>query len=75
MAHGARLAYSADFLFLQRRYTGKLKEAADQAQTQSGKINAFLQEYLAGMLQLQLLNRTRTQARRFARLAADGARC
>jgi len=52
-----------------------LKEAADQAQTQSGKINAFLQEYLAGMLQLQLLNRTRTQVRRFARLAADGARC
>jgi ABC-type multidrug transport system fused ATPase/permease subunit len=63
------------FYLLQQRYTGKLKEAADQAQAQSGKINAFLQEHLAGMLQLQLLNRTGTQARRFARLAAEGTKC
>jgi ABC-type multidrug transport system fused ATPase/permease subunit len=62
------------FYLLQRRYTGRLKEAADQTQAQSGKINAFLQEHLAGMLQLQLLNRTGTQARRFARLAAEGAK-
>jgi ABC-type multidrug transport system fused ATPase/permease subunit len=61
------------FYFLQRRYAVKLKDAADQVQTQSGKINAFLQEHLAGMMQLQLLNRTGTQARKFARLAAKGA--
>ena len=58
---------------LQRRYATRLKEAADSVQTQSGKIAAFLQEHLAGMLQLQLLNRTGTQGRKFARLAAEGA--
>jgi ATP-binding cassette subfamily B protein len=61
------------FYLLQRRYAAKLKDAADQVQSQSGKINAFLQEHLAGMMQLQLLNRTGTQARKFARLAATGA--
>jgi ATP-binding cassette subfamily B protein len=62
------------FYLLQRRYAGRLKRAADNVQGQSGKINAFLQEHLAGMLQLQLLNRTGTQGRRFARLTAAGAR-
>jgi ABC-type multidrug transport system fused ATPase/permease subunit len=61
------------FYFLQRKYAAKLKNAADQVQSQSGRINAFLQEHLAGMMQLQLLNRTGTQARKFARLAAKGA--
>jgi ATP-binding cassette subfamily B protein len=61
------------FYLLQRRYGAKLKDAADQLQSQSGKLNAFLQEHLAGMMQLQLLNRTGTQAKRFARLAAKGA--
>ena len=61
------------FYLLQRRYAAKLKDAADQVQSQSGRINAFLQEHLAGMMQLQLLNRTGTQARKFARLAANGA--
>jgi len=61
------------FYLLQRRYAAKLKDAADQVQSQSGKINAFLQEHLAGMMQLQLLNRMGTQARKFARLAAKGA--
>jgi ABC-type multidrug transport system fused ATPase/permease subunit len=61
------------FYLLQRRYSAKLKDAADQVQSQSGKLNAFLQEHLAGMMQLQLLNRTGTQARSFARLAAKGA--
>ena len=61
------------FYLLQRRYATRLKEAADSVQTQSGKIGAFLQEHLAGMLQLQLLNRTGTQGRKFARLAAEGA--
>jgi ABC-type multidrug transport system fused ATPase/permease subunit len=61
------------FYLLQRRYAAKLKDAADQVQSQSGRVNAFLQEHLAGMMQLQLLNRTGSQARRFARLAAQGA--
>jgi ABC-type multidrug transport system fused ATPase/permease subunit len=62
------------FYLLQRRYANRLKEAADSVQSQSGKIGAFLQEHLAGMLQLQLLNRTSTQGRKFARLAAEGAK-
>lgn len=62
------------FYVLQRRYETRLKEAADSVQNQSGKIGAFLQEHLAGMLQLQLLNRTGTQGRKFARLAAEGAK-
>ena len=62
------------FYVLQRRYATRLKEAADSVQSQAGKIGAFLQEHLAGMLQLQLLNRTGTQGRKFARLAAGGAR-
>src|ERR1700735_349771 len=33
------------FYFLQQRYAVKLKDAADQVQNQSGKINAFLQEH------------------------------
>jgi ATP-binding cassette subfamily B protein len=61
------------FYLLQHRYAAKLKDAADQVQSQSGRVNAFLQEHLAGMMQLQLLNRTGTQAKKFARLAAKGA--
>jgi ATP-binding cassette subfamily B protein len=62
------------FYLLQRKFVGKMKRAADAVQSQAGKINAFLQEHLAGMLQLQLLNRTGTQGRRFARMAAEGAK-
>ncbi|HWY54138.1 MAG TPA: ABC transporter ATP-binding protein [Terriglobales bacterium] len=62
------------FYVLQRLYASRLSEAADSVQGQSGKIGAFLQEHLAGMLQLQLLNRTGTQGRKFARLAAEGAK-
>jgi ABC-type multidrug transport system fused ATPase/permease subunit len=61
------------FYVLQRTYAGRLKEAADNTQHQSGRVNAFLQEHLAGLLQLQLLNRTSTQAGKFARLTAKGA--
>jgi ATP-binding cassette subfamily B protein len=62
------------FYLIQQKFAGKLKASADTVQAQAGKINAFLQEHLAGMLQLQLLNRTGTQGRRFARLAAAGAK-
>ena len=62
------------FYLIQRRYSAQLKAAADSVQKQSGRIGAFLQEHLAGMLQLQLLNRTNTQTRKFAELVAEGAR-
>jgi ATP-binding cassette subfamily B protein len=61
------------FYLLQRTYAGRLKEAADNTQHQSGRVNAFLQEHLAGLVQLRLLNRTSTQAGKFARLTAKGA--
>lgn len=60
------------FYYLQRAYSAKLKEAADKAQDQSGRISAFLQEHLAGIQQLELLNRTLSQTKKFARLAAEG---
>jgi ABC-type multidrug transport system fused ATPase/permease subunit len=62
------------FYLLQRKYSARLKKAADKVQNQSGKLSGFLQEHLVGMLQLQLLNRTRTQTRKFARIAADAGR-
>ena len=62
------------FYILRRRYAARLRRAADSVQNQSGKIGAFLQEHMAGMLQLQLLNRTGTQGRKFARLTAEGVR-
>jgi len=52
------------FYLLQRAYAGKLKEAADNAQHQSGRVNAFLLEHLAGLMQLQLLNRTFDSSRK-----------
>jgi ABC-type multidrug transport system fused ATPase/permease subunit len=62
------------FYFLQQKFAGRLKSAADAAQAQSGKMSAFLQEHLTGLLQLQLLNRSGAQRRRFARLSAEGAK-
>jgi ABC-type multidrug transport system fused ATPase/permease subunit len=61
------------FYLLQRKYSARLKKAADKVQNQSGKLSGFLQEHLVGMLQLKLLNRTGTQTRKFARIAADAA--
>jgi ATP-binding cassette subfamily B protein len=62
------------FYFLQRRYLGALTVAAESTQQQMGVISSFLQEHLFGMLQLQLLNRTGTHGRRFARSLAAGAK-
>lgn len=62
------------FYLVQRMYSGKLREAADNVQSLYGKINAFLEEHLAGMQQLELLNRATSQTRKFARLVAEGAR-
>jgi ATP-binding cassette subfamily B protein len=62
------------FYFLQRRYSSRLTAAAESAQQQMGVISSFLHEHLFGMLQLQLLNRTGTHGRKFARLLAAGAK-
>src|SRR6266478_706559 len=62
------------FYFLQRRYLSPLAVAAETMQRQMGVISSFLQEHLFGMLQLQLLNRTGTHGRKFARSLAAGAK-
>jgi len=62
------------FYFLQRRYSSRLTAAAESTQQQMGRISSFLQEHLFGMLQLQLLNRTGTHGRKFARALAAGAK-
>jgi ABC-type bacteriocin/lantibiotic exporter with double-glycine peptidase domain len=62
------------FYFVQRRYSSPLAAAAENTQQQMGVISSFLQEHLFGILQLQLLNRTSTHGRRFARFLATGAR-
>ncbi|MGH9568461.1 MAG: ABC transporter ATP-binding protein, partial [Candidatus Angelobacter sp.] len=62
------------FYLLQKRYFRRLRNAADLAQEKMGEISAAVQEHLAGMIQLQLLNRTALHGRTVARLAADGVR-
>jgi ABC-type multidrug transport system fused ATPase/permease subunit len=62
------------FYFLQRRYLSPLTVAAENAQRQMGVVSSFLQEHLVGMVQLQLLNRTGTHGRKFARSLAVGAK-
>jgi ABC-type bacteriocin/lantibiotic exporter with double-glycine peptidase domain len=60
--------------FLQHRYLGRLRVAAESTQQQMGSTSSFIQEHLFGMLQLQLLNRTGTHGRKFARSLAAGAK-
>ena len=62
------------FYFLQRKYLSALTIVAESTQRQMGAISSFLQEHLFGMVQLQLLNRTGTHGRKFARSLADGAK-
>lgn len=62
------------FYLLQRKYSVKLKDAADNVQRQAGEINSFLQEHLPAIAQVQLLNRTTARAIRFAKLTAAGSR-
>ena len=60
--------------YLQRRYSSRLITAAESTQQQMGVISSFLQEHVFGMLQLQLLNRTGSHGRKFARFLATGAK-
>lgn len=62
------------FYFLQKRYYRDLRMAADTAQKKMGGVSTLLREHLAGLVQLQLLNRAEYHAGKLARLAADGVR-
>jgi ABC-type multidrug transport system fused ATPase/permease subunit len=51
------------FLLLRRRFKGRLREASDRVQRESSAASNFLQEHLAGVVQIQLLRRERSQTR------------
>jgi ABC-type multidrug transport system fused ATPase/permease subunit len=62
------------FYLLQGRCRAQLVRAADESQLELGSMSAILQEHLAGMVQLELLNRQGRHARKYARQSAKGAR-
>lgn len=62
------------FYILQKRYFSDLRCAADAAQLKMSGVSTLLQEHLAGLIQLQLLNKTEFHAGKLARLAADAVR-
>lgn len=62
------------FYLLQKRYYFGLRIAADAAQKKMGSVSTLLREHLAGLIQLQLLNKAGFHAGKVLRLAAEGVR-
>jgi ABC-type multidrug transport system fused ATPase/permease subunit len=62
------------FYLLQKRYYSGLRVAADVAQKKMGSVSTLLREHLAGLIQLQLLNKAGFHAGKVLRLAAEGVR-
>jgi len=62
------------FLLVRRRFHNRLRQVSDSVQEQSGKMNSFLEEHLAAILQVQLLCCEQREARRFARLSGAAVR-
>jgi ABC-type multidrug transport system fused ATPase/permease subunit len=62
------------FFLLQKKYRKQLVSAADASQEQLGKMSSILQEHLAGIVQLLLLNRHGRHAGKYARQSADAAK-
>jgi len=62
------------FVVLQKRYRSQLVAAADASQHQAGRMSSILQEHLAGILQLQLLNRHGRHAAKYAQQSATTAK-
>ncbi|HYP28773.1 MAG TPA: ABC transporter ATP-binding protein [Blastocatellia bacterium] len=56
------------YLYIRRRYYGKLRDCSDQVQKRSGSVSSFLQEHLGSIIQTQLLQQEVRDARRFASL-------
>lgn len=54
------------YMYIRRRYYGKLRDCSDQVQKQSGSVSSFLQEHLGSIIQTQLLQQEVRDARRFA---------
>lgn len=56
------------YMYIRRRYYGKLRDCSDQVQKRSGSVSSFLQEHLGSIIQTQLLQQEVRDARRFASL-------
>src|SRR5262249_36813973 len=62
------------FLWLRHHFRLRQRQISDVVRTYQGKVTSFLQEHLAAMVQVQLLTRELTVARRFLQLAGEGVR-
>lgn len=62
------------FILVRRRFHGRLRQASDSLQEQSGRMIEFLQEHLSAIVQVQLLSCEQREARRFARLSGSAVR-
>lgn len=62
------------FIFVRRRFHGRLRHDSDSAQEQSGNMVGFLEEHLSSIVQVQLLSCERREARRFARVSGGAVR-
>lgn len=62
------------FIFVHHSFQGRLRSSSELAREKAGKLSAFLQDHLSAIVQVKLLSREVTEARRFAGLAADNAR-
>jgi ABC-type bacteriocin/lantibiotic exporter with double-glycine peptidase domain len=58
------------FFVFRRYFDTKLREASDSTQRQSSKESSFLQEHLASVIQIQLLNQEKNQTRMFRECAS-----
>ncbi len=57
------------FVILRKHFRSRLQARSDAVQQASGGLSSFLQECVAGMLQIQLLSRERAEARQLVRLS------
>jgi ABC-type multidrug transport system fused ATPase/permease subunit len=62
------------FILLTRRYRSRLRVCSELAQDRATRRSSFLQEHLSSIVQIQLLCRELTEARKFARLARSAMR-
>src|SRR5690242_19819088 len=58
------------FFVFRRYFDTKLREASDSTHRQSSKESSFLQEHLASVIQIQLLNQEKNQTRMFRECAS-----
>ncbi|HEX9271273.1 MAG TPA: ABC transporter ATP-binding protein [Candidatus Binatia bacterium] len=58
------------FFVFRRHFESRLRQASDSAQQQSSIESSFLQEHLASVIQIQLLNREKSQVQAFLERAA-----